>query len=450
MALTNRLDASSVKSYIANVDGKHNGYHDDGEGLHLLIKATSAQWFFRFSWAGKQSAIKVADAREITLKDVRAIRKDLRAARAAGINPRDKFTEGKVKAPTAPPPAVKMILIPTALFTASRDGGERPTSFPENTLGGDMLDLVHHREGEKKTVGDKRPGEKEMIALMQREAPTLLAMETAKLTRTQVLEVVLPLWETKRRSAEKVVAYGRMCWRHGMGINTQTLLNPFGVKGGKKGDLMGKGMLRPGGDPAVNSRQAMPWAELPAFMLDLLARPEIEARALELLLYGLTPRTEEVLLAKWEQFNLIRTEWNIPGDSMKGWEARTIPLCPHAVDLLLGLKPIGARPGDWVFPSRIECESGRLSDSSMQILLRDMRPNPASDDPTKGPALYTVHGFRSTLLDWVGDENPLLLMAAEKALDHKIGGKVLQVYLRTGMVDNRRGLADLWSAHLAG
>ena len=122
---------------------------------------------------------------------------------------------------------------------------------------------------------------------------------------------------------------------------------------------------------------------------------------------------------------------------MKGWTARTIPLCERATDLLLGIKPIGAKPGDWVFPARIQCLSGRKGDDAMQTMLRVAMGLP-----------YTVHGFRSTLMDWVADKHPLMLLSAEKALDHKVGGKVMQAYLRTGMVENREALSDLWAGHL--
>ena len=61
---------------------------------------------------------------------------------------------------------------------------------------------------------------------------------------------------------------------------------------------------------------------------------------------------------------------------------------------------------------------------------------------------YTVHGFRSSFMDWVAEVHPDRLMAAERALDHEIGNRVQRAYLRTNLLDQRRELAELWTAFL--
>jgi hypothetical protein len=37
---------------------------------------------------------------------------------------------------------------------------------------------------------------------------------------------------------------------------------------------------------------------------------------------------------------------------------------------------------------------------------------------------YTVHGFRSSFMDWVAEVHPQRLLEAERALDHQIGNQV--------------------------
>ena len=81
--------------------------------------------------------------------------------------------------------------------------------------------------------------------------------------------------------------------------------------------------------------------------------------------------------------------------------------------------------------------SSRQTDDAMQALLRD-----------KMALGYTVHGFRSSFMDWVAEVHPDRLMAAERALDHKIGNRVQRAYLRTDFLDQRRELAALWADHL--
>jgi integrase len=61
---------------------------------------------------------------------------------------------------------------------------------------------------------------------------------------------------------------------------------------------------------------------------------------------------------------------------------------------------------------------------------------------------HTVHGFRSSFMDWVAEVHPQRLLEAERALDHKIGDQVQRAYLRTDFLDQRRELAELWSRYL--
>jgi hypothetical protein len=61
---------------------------------------------------------------------------------------------------------------------------------------------------------------------------------------------------------------------------------------------------------------------------------------------------------------------------------------------------------------------------------------------------YTVHGFRSSFMDWVAEVHPQRMLEAERALDHQIGNQVQRAYLRTDFFDQRRELAELWAGHL--
>jgi len=62
---------------------------------------------------------------------------------------------------------------------------------------------------------------------------------------------------------------------------------------------------------------------------------------------------------------------------------------------------------------------------------------------------FTVHGFRSSFMDWVAEVHPQRLLEAERALDHQIGTQVQRAYLRTDFLEQRRELAERWSAFLS-
>jgi integrase len=185
----------------------------------------------------------------------------------------------------------------------------------------------------------------------------------------------------------------------------------------------------------VKPREAMPWRDLPAFFSELRQRTGPAADALGFLLLTCCPRTGEVIPATWGEIDGDR--WHVPGSHMKSRQARTIPLTSAAIALLAGIRPDGVARDTLIFGSRRRGGSGRQTDDAMQALLRE-----------KMALGYTVHGFRSSFMDWVAEVHPDRLMAAERALDHKIGNRVQRAYLRTHFLDQRRELAELWSDHL--
>ena len=107
--------------------------------------------------------------------------------------------------------------------------------------------------------------------------------------------------------------------------------------------------------------------------------------------------------------------------------------------LLDRIRPVQTAPDTLIFGSRRRGGSGRQTDDAMQTLIRD-----------KMDLRYTVHGFRSSFMDWVAEVHPQRLLEAERALDHQIGNQVQRAYLRTDFLDQRRELAELWADHLQG
>ena len=129
--------------------------------------------------------------------------------------------------------------------------------------------------------------------------------------------------------------------------------------------------------------------------------------------------------------------WNVPAQHMKSGVARTIPLSAAAVKLLNSIKPDKVTRDMLIFGSRRHGGSGRQTNDAMQNLLR-----------AEMGYRYTVHGFRSSFMDWVAEVHPQRLLEAERALDHKISNQVQRAYLRTDFLDQRRELAELWDRNL--
>lgn len=76
----------------------------------------------------------------------------------------------------------------------------------------------------------------------------------------------------------------------------------------------------------------------------------------------------------------------------------------------------------------------RLSGAAMSKALRDL-----------GYATLTVHGFRSTFRDWVGDATEFPGEIAEAALSHAVGDQTERAYRRGDALERRRRLMQAWA-----
>ena len=57
---------------------------------------------------------------------------------------------------------------------------------------------------------------------------------------------------------------------------------------------------------------------------------------------------------------------------------------------------------------------------------------------------FCLHGMRSTFRDWTA-ESGMDMTASEKCLMHSVGSRVVQAYLRTDMLEQRRPIMQAWA-----
>ena len=160
-----------------------------------------------------------------------------------------------------------------------------------------------------------------------------------------------------------------------------------------------------------NHHSALPFADVPQFVIDLRRVEGVPARALEfLVLTGM--RTGAILKARWSEFDL--PIWHIPAERMKGnKEGHRVPLSQPALDLLAALPRDGS---GYVF---IGARRSHIHKGSMIRILQKLRPD------------ATVHGFRSAFTDWAHETHePPEAATIDMALAHTIGDKVEAAYRR--------------------
>ena len=174
---------------------------------------------------------------------------------------------------------------------------------------------------------------------------------------------------------------------------------------------------------------AMPYARVPAFLAEVRKRDAVAALAIEFTVLT-AARTGEVLGAVWDEVDLDEKVWAIPAARMKAGRQHRVPLSPAAIAILKKMKKIAT--GNYVFPGR---KPGRpLSNMSMEMILRRMNVEDA-----------TMHGFRSSFRDWVGNETDFQRELAEAALAHVVGDAVEQAYRRGDALEKRRAMMDAWA-----
>ena len=384
--LTNALSAKAVASLK---DGKHR----DGQGLQFEVKGGSRRWTFSYMLEGRQREIAIGKYPAMSLADARARRAELREAKDRGLDPKSVLA-----------------------------GAGAPASAV--TFRQDVLTFLAHMRGQWKPSHLK-----EWQQSTDRVAGTLMDKPTASLTQADVVSVIKPVWDTTNETARRVLG------RIEQSIDHAIAVDPGRFSGANPCDNVLR--LLPRVSAIVKPRPAMPWRHLHKFFVGLRQRPEAAANALQLLLLCCCPRTGEIMRATWGEID--GDQWNVPADHMKSGVARTIALSGAAMALLDSIKPLAVTPGTLIFGSRRRGGSGGQTDDAMQTLIRE-----------KMELGYTVHGFRSSFMDWVAEVHPQRLMVAERALDHQIGNRVQKAYLRTNLLDQRRELAELWSDLLTG
>ena len=177
---------------------------------------------------------------------------------------------------------------------------------------------------------------------------------------------------------------------------------------------------------------AMPYDKVPRFIGEVRKRDAMGALAIEFTVLT-AARTGEVLGATWGEIDLKSGVWTVPAERMKTGRIHRVPLSRRAMAILKKLEK--ARSGDFVFPGR---KPGRpLSNMSMEMILRRMKVEDA-----------TVHGFRSSFRDWVGNETNFPREVAEAALAHVVGDAAEQAYRRGDALEKRRALMENWADYI--
>lgn len=372
---TNQLSARKVESATTP------GYYGDGGGLYLQVskKYGSRNWVFRFMLSGRAREMGLGSPQTFTLKEARERARKCRQLVADGIDPIEERRRRRDE--TRADDAGRILF---------KDAVAKFLEVHQNTWKN-----AKHRQQWANTLRD--------YARPLRDRP-ISAIDGAQIT-----DALSPIWTKKPETARRVKQrIERVCqW----------------VKDGTPLPLQGA-------SKRVRHHPALPFADLPAFMVELRKRDSVSARALEFTILT-AARTSEALGAKWSEFDLDAGVWSVPADRMKAGKEHEVPLSKRATKILTELP---REKGGYVFPGAKA--KAPLSNMAMLELLRGMNSNG-----------LTVHGFRSTFRDWAGDRTNFAREVIEHALAHRIKDKAEASYRRSAALEKRRKLMEAWAQY---
>jgi integrase len=120
----------------------------------------------------------------------------------------------------------------------------------------------------------------------------------------------------------------------------------------------------------VEHHAALPYGELPGFLVALREQEGIAARALEFTVLT-AARTGQAIFARWNEADLREKVWTVPAGRMKAGREHRVPLSARALAILEEMQ--AHREGDdgFVFPGG---KAGKpLSNMAFLMLLRRMK-----------------------------------------------------------------------------
>ena len=383
MTKVNQLTALKVQSLTKP------GRYCDGMGLWLSIRPDngSKSWVFRYYWNGRRRIMGLGPVHTVNLAEARTRARQARQLILDGRDPLQVRDEARAAS------AVEALKTKTYR--------QAVTEFLQTT---------------KVTTFRNDKHRKQWATTLHSVNSVLGDVPLNQIDAALVLQALKPIWQQTPETASRLRGRIERVFDWAKPIGYFVGDNPASW------DLL-KDHL-----PAkqkAGHHKALPYAELPAFMAKLAKRDSVSARCLELTILAAV-RTQELVQARWGEFDLKSATWTIPAARMKAKRDHRVPLTKRAVAILKALP----RTGEYVFTYR----AGRpMNNRAMLELLRDMVGNG-----------YTVHGFRSTFSDWARDKTNHPRDVIELALAHTIKDKSEAAYRRGDALDKRRPLMGDW------
>ena len=364
---------------------KEPGKYGDQHGLMLRVApGGSKQWVWRGTVRGERIDLGLGSAVYTSLSEARQKAFDYRKLSRAGGDPRELRRRPEIP------------------------------SFEEAV---EKVIAIH-----KPTWRNARQAEIWRASLRDYALPRLAKKRIDQIDAGDVMACLIPHWQTRTETMRRV--------RQRIGA-----IMKWAVAQGYRND-------NPAGE-AISA--ALPKANGPKKHLAALPHAQVKSAIEKIRQSGAHPstvlcfefitltacRSGEARGAKWDEVDLEKAIWIVPGERTKTGKEHRVPLSSQALKVLTKAQEFSGE-STLVFPSPTRKV---LSDSTISKLVRE--------NGIPG----TVHGMRSSFRDFCA-ESGVAREIAEQCLAHTVGG-VEGAYFRSDVLEARREVMERWGAYIS-
>lgn len=401
-----KLTDMQIRAWIKNAE--HFEGRADGNGLYLSFPPNyaSPMWKFRYRFAGKQRIMNIGGYASLSLAKARETAKELSAQVALGHDVAAEKQDRK-KAAIAKMEAERTAWSVSHLCDQFYERVILPKwKHPDIVRRRINNDIKPHLGKMKAEDVKPRHIDELLQAIMKRGAPTV-ANDVLRWTK-RIFDFAIK--------------------RHVVETNPASAFD-LSDAGGKESSR-----------ERWLSREEI--IQLFAAMRKMLGRFSVENLHAVRLLLLLAVRKEELVAARWAEFDLDTAVWHLPAERTKTSVAIDIPLPDIAVHTLRELHQL-ANGSAYVFPAR-KMQHRMIPHIDLNTLnaalAKHIRPN------LPGIPTFTIHDFRRTARTHLASlgVDPFV---AERCLNHKIKG-VEGIYNRHDYFDERKSALNKWAALL--
>ena len=390
------------------------GRHSVGDGLYLEVDQNkNRRWIFRYQLDNKRrnKGLGAYDSKTNGLASARKKATAIKALIAQGIDPIDDERTRKAE------------------LKQTEQLEHRKSQLAKMTF---EICARQWFQGKNQEWRNDKHRQQVINTLRDYVFPVFGDRPVANVELSDVRRCLDPIWHDKTETASRVRQRMEQVFSYAIANGYRTTANPAVWRG-----LLSAIYTNPATQIKRKHEEAgtdehmaaLPYPELPKFMFELQQKHGIAAVALKFTILTAS-RTYPVRMAKWSEIDFERRLWTVPSTNMKAKKEFRVALSDEALALLKGIP----RLSDFIFPGS---QGKPMSENTMLAVLKRMGYHKQ----------VTVHGFRSTFRDYIGEETNYPERLAEHALAHVLKDATEAAYARGDKLNKRFEMMNDWARY---